>query len=120
MAGGTSPAPCPTPLAPITRLSTSSRTSRGYNPVNTMTRCMPLSGISQSWRSLETSTSYVLRRLCISFGFSSRRHFMCCALASRTSHRGSDKVVRRKFVMVTACTSEISRLTVAVSACMLL
>ena len=87
----------PTPVAPFARVCMSSRTSRGCcNPFKTMTSPMSSSGISISWRPLGTSTSSVLRRLCISFGFLSRRCFMCCAVVPRTSHLGSDKVVGRQ------------------------
>ena len=45
VAGGTSRAPCPTPIAPFARVCTSSRTSQGcYNPVKTMTSPMSSSG----------------------------------------------------------------------------
>ena len=95
VAGGTNPAPCPTPVAPFARVCTSSRTSQGcYNPVKTATSPISSSGISISWRSLGTSTSSVLRHLCVAFGVSSGRRFMHCAVVSRMSHWGSDKVVR--------------------------
>ena len=70
---------------------------------------MSSSGISISRRSLGTSGASVLRFLCVSGGFSSRKRFMRCAVAPRMSHRGSDKVVRRKAVRVTACTCDICR-----------
>ena len=115
-----SPAPCPTPVAPFARVCASSRTSRGcYNPVKTMTSPMSSSGISISWRSLGTSSASVLRFLCVSGGFSSRKRFMRCAVAPRMSHRGSDKVVRRKAVRVTTCTWDICRHSDASSAWML-
>ena len=77
VAGGASPAPCPTPVAPFARVCATSRTSRGCsNPVKTMTLPMSSSGISISWRSLGTSISSVLRRLCVSFGLSSQRRFV--------------------------------------------
>ena len=49
LAGGTSPGPCPTLVAPFARVCTSSWTSRGsYNPVKTITSPMSLSRISMS------------------------------------------------------------------------
>ena len=84
VAGGMSPVPCPTPIAPFARVCASSRTSRGcYNPVKTMTLPMSSSGISISWRSLGTSNASVRRRLCISGGFSSCKRFIRCAVAPR-------------------------------------
>ena len=110
VAGGTIPTPCPTPVAPFARVCVSSRASRGcYNPVKTMTSPMSSSGISISWTSLGTSSTFVLRFLCVWGGFSSRKRFMRYAVAPRMSHRGSDKVVHRKAVRVPACTWDICR-----------
>ena len=97
VAGGTSPAPCPTPVALLARVCAPSRTSQGcYNPLKTMTSPMSSSGISISRRSLGTTSASVLRRLCVSGGFSSRRRFVRYAGAGRFSFPvgGVDRALR--------------------------
>ena len=105
VAGGTSLAPCPTPITAFPRLCASSATSRRcYNLVETMTLPMFSTGFTISWKKLRTSNASVLCRLWVSRGFSFRKLIMRCAVAPQMSHRRLDKVVHRKAIRVLACT----------------